>query len=199
MSHCAQCIVDISYIFWTLLIDAVPLGSGIRISSFWIECPTVRNASLTFHVFLELCWNARAHGDLLSLALTFPGLLWLSWNARAHGVLWLYLSCFDLAGALVGGGCASGLVQIASKIFQTIVSCWSRCFGELRSRVSTPTHFSTSKNLVVVGFLMFSPRTSSPPWPIGVGAVNPKWCCNWCRSWQRETRALADVDLGQKR
>ena len=102
MSHCAQCIVDISYIFWTLLIDAVPLGSGIRISSFWIECPTVRNASLTFHVFLELCWNARAHGDLLSLALTFPGLLWLSWNARAHGVLWLYLSCFDLAGALVG-------------------------------------------------------------------------------------------------
>ena len=40
-------------------------------------------------------------GDLFSLALTFPGLLWLSWNARAHEVLWLYLNCFDLAGALV--------------------------------------------------------------------------------------------------
>ena len=162
---CAQGNVDVSYVSWTLLIYVLPLGNDInnptfcvecptvrnvsltfriffelcwstlchwqvalyRISCFWIECPAVRNVSLTFHAFLELCWNARAHGDLLSLALTFPGLLWLSWNARAHGVLWLYLSCFDLAGALV---CKSWrfqffLVRWACFMLTAHVSMWT--------------------------------------------------------------------------
>ena len=96
MSHWAQCINDVSYVSWTLrtyaiffcverptvrnvslkfriFLDGVPLGSGIRNSSFWIECPTVRN---------------RAHGELLSVVLALPELLWLSRIARSLGIDW---------------------------------------------------------------------------------------------------------------
>ena len=105
MPHCAQCIVEISYISWTFLIDAVPLGSGIRNSSFWIECPTVRNVSFTFLILLELSWNARAHGDLLFVHWLFLSCTDFTWNGRAHGVHWLYLRCTDLACALVLESC----------------------------------------------------------------------------------------------
>ena len=180
-----KCTSDVSYISWTLLIDALPLWSDItnlyecyfwiecpsvcamrrwrficflnfadlrsaigkwhyitnyHNPTFCVECPTVRNVSLRYRTFLELwrstLWHWEVALGILLFELNVPLcamyrslfifllnfanlrramgicflLLWLSLGcvdfpemAVPMGVLWLYLSCFDLAGALVRG------------------------------------------------------------------------------------------------
>ena len=74
---------------------------ALGILLFGLNVPLCAMYRSLFIFFLKFADLRRAVGICFFFLLWLYGLLWLSWNGRAHGVLWLYLSCFDLAGALV--------------------------------------------------------------------------------------------------
>ena len=61
----------LAYLCCTLLIYALPLGSGINHPMFWIECPPLRNVPVTFRMFLELCWFTLCHWEMTLTILLF--------------------------------------------------------------------------------------------------------------------------------
>ena len=109
MSYCPECSGDISYVSCTLLIYAVPWGSGINHPIFWIERPTVRTVPLTFRMFFDLCWSTLPLGNgiknltfcvecptVRNVSLTFHIFFELCWSTLCHWEVALGFLLFGL-------------------------------------------------------------------------------------------------------